>query len=94
MLSKWSQVCVCAMCGQADTGSAVRAIERIKNSGDQLVREYCPDTKAVAAAKSSLDDLYVVLTTKLKTEANYYGSAANLVFGDVSVSLAALMLSC
>ncbi|KAK9902699.1 hypothetical protein WJX75_003198 [Coccomyxa subellipsoidea] len=67
---------------KADTGSAVRAIERIKNTGDQLFLEYAPDTKEAKQDKSALDSQFVVVATKLKTEGHYSGSAATLVYGD------------
>lgn len=86
-LSSGLKVCA-VLCVQADTGSAVRAIERIKNTGDQLFLEYAPDTKEAKQDKSALDSQFVVVATKLKTEGHYSGSAATLVYGDVSNQLA------
>jgi hypothetical protein len=64
----------------------VRALDGIKNSTDELFREYAPDTKDAKHEKSDADTLYVEVALKLKNEANYDGSAANLVYGDVSVT--------
>lgn len=69
---------------QVDTGSAVRAIERLKIGCDQLFRETAPKTKEAKQAMSAVDALFVVVATKLKKEAKYYGSAADLVYSDVS----------
>lgn len=63
----------------------MRALERVKNSGDQLFREYAGDLKDAKQAKSNLDMEFDLVATKLKKEANYDGSAANLVYSDVRI---------
>lgn len=62
----------------------MRTLDAVKNNSDLLFREYAPDTNMAKQAKSALDALYMEVAMKLKVEGNYDGSAANLVYGDVS----------
>ena len=79
VFSQW-----CGAVCQVDTGSAVRALESLKNGCDQLFRESVPETKEAKQAKSAVDSQFAVVATKLKKEANYHGNAADLVYSNVS----------